>query len=169
MRAAPPAELGDSRGQLANSDVWAAQADIAAHLATWAAVSLVGGGVLALVGQLRGHPTMRAFGLQNAGWGAVDLAIAGVASAGRKTAMRRAPDPGDHDIQSRQRRSLRRTLLVNAGLDVGYVAAGLAGLVWSLRAGPRPAAVGHCCAVVVQGGFLLAFDTLHARALPEDS
>ncbi len=53
---------------------------------------------------------------------------------------------------------LRRVLLVNAGLDVGYLAVGAA-LV--RRARWR----GDGWAVLVQGGFLLVLDATAARAL----
>jgi hypothetical protein len=53
---------------------------------------------------------------------------------------------------------LRTVLLVNAGLDVGYLAAG----TWLVRDG-RWRADG--AAVLVQGAFLLALDSLAALAL----
>jgi hypothetical protein len=57
-------------------------------------------------------------------------------------------------------RPLRRLLLVNAGLDVGYVAAGVA-LVRAGRVRGRDS-VGDGVAVVLQGGFLLVLDLVHA-------
>lgn len=99
-------------------------------------------------------PGQRAFGQQTAAWGAIDLAIAGL-SASRETAL-----PNAH--------RLRKVLLLNAALDVGYVAAGahLAVRRPSLRGRLAPdQAIGHGTAVVVQGALLFAMDLLHARAL----
>ena len=58
---------------------------------------------------------------------------------------------------------LRRVLLVNAALDVGYLAAG-AWLVLAPAARVRGLG-GDGLAVLVQGGFLLVLDSAAARAL----
>ena len=110
-------------------------------LAGWAVGSIAVGAALAL------HPSTRSFGRQTAAWGAVDGAIAWAGS--RKRARTGPPDPA----------RLRRVLLVNAGLDVGYVAGGVA----LVRHG-RWRQDGW--AVVVQGAFLLVLDSTAARALP---
>ena len=109
-------------------------------LGGWAAVSTVGGAVLAA------RPTTRGFGRQTALWGAVDGAIALVGA--QKRATRGPTDPA----------RLRRVLLVNAGLDVGYLAAG----AWLVRDGRWR---GDGAAVLVQGAFLLVLDGTAARAL----
>lgn len=57
--------------------------------------------------------------------------------------------------------ALRRLLLINAGLDVAYVAVGAI-----LLSRPMPRLRGSGLAVVVQGLFLLVFDTLHGFGLP---
>ena len=114
-------------------------------LAGWAAGSVALGGVLLA------DPRSRAFGRQMLLWGAVDGAIA---AAGALSRRRRGPtDPA----------RLRRVLLVNAGLDVGYLAAG----TWLLRGGRLRGAPhrGDGAAVVVQGAFLLVLDTAAALAL----
>jgi hypothetical protein len=96
-----------------------------------------------------------AFGQQSAMWGAVNLAIAGV---GAWRARHHPAEAGP----------LRRTLLINAGLDVGYIAAG-AHLVYhrSTLGGrvTRDAALGHGLAVVVQGTGLLKLDLYYAWRL----
>lgn len=96
-----------------------------------------------------------AFGQQSAMWGAVNLAIAGLG------AWRARHHPA-------QAGPLRRTLLINAGLDVGYVAAG-AHLAYhrSTLGGrvTRDAALGHGLAVVVQGAGLLKLDLYYAWRL----
>jgi hypothetical protein len=114
-------------------------------LGGWAAGSLVTGALLRL------RPATRGFGRQTAAWGAVDGAIALVGA--RRRAAKGPTDPA----------RLRRVLLVNAGLDVGYLAAGLA-LVTAPAARARGLR-GDGLAVLLQGGFLLALDTVAARAL----
>jgi hypothetical protein len=109
-------------------------------LGAWAAGSVVVGGVLAA------RPGTRGLGRQTAAWGAVDGAIALVG------ARRRAGGGPTPPLR------LRRVLLVNAALDVGYVATG----AWLVRDGRWR---GDGIAVVVQGAFLLVLDTVAARAL----
>ncbi len=64
----------------------------------------------------------------------------------------------------REARNLRRLLWINTGLDVLYVAGGLV-LVVTLGA-QNPFMAGSGWGVIVQGGFLLIFDLLHALAVP---
>jgi hypothetical protein len=109
-------------------------------LGTWAAASTAVGAALAI------SPRTRGFGRQTAVWGAVDGAIALVGA--RRRAARGPTDPA----------RLRRVLLVNAALDVGYLAAA----AWLLRDGRWR---GDGAAVAVQGAFLLALDTTAAQRL----
>jgi len=109
-------------------------------LATWAAGSVLVGGALSL------HPRTRGFGRQTAAWGAVDGAIAYAGVRGR-----RRTGPTDPP-------RLRTVLLVNAGLDVGYLALGA-----RMRRSERWRADGS--AVLVQGAFLLLLDTTAAVRL----
>ena len=116
--------------------------DLVRVLGRWGAGSLVVGALLSV------DPRTHGFGRQTAVWGAVDGAIALVAA--RRQAAGRTTDAA----------RLRRVLLVNAGLDVGYVAAG----GWlALRTRWR----GDGLAVVVQGAFLLWLDATAARRLGE--
>ena len=127
-------------------------ASLSRTLAAWGTASLVGGGLLALG---TSHPTTRALGQQTAAWGAINMAIAGIG----------AWRSGAHPARAAQ---LRRTLRVNAGLDVGYIAAGahLAHHRSTLRGRVSPdAARGHGLAVVGQGMALLALDLTYARRL----
>lgn len=109
-------------------------------LGGWAAASVLAGAVLAL------DPRSRSFGRQTAAWGAVDGAIAYAGVRGRR---RRGPTAV---------RRLQRVLLLNAALDVGYVAVGA-----RLARGGRWR--GDGAAVLVQGAFLLVLDTSAALAL----
>ena len=110
-------------------------------LGAWAAASVVTGAVLTA------SPRTRGFGRQTLTWGAVDGAIAWVGA--RRRAAKGPTDPA----------RLRTVLLVNVGLDVGYLAAA----AWLLRDGRWR---GDGAAVAVQGGFLLALDATAAGRLP---
>ena len=114
--------------------------DLTRVLACWAAASVVAGAALSLDRRTRG------FGRQTAAWGAVDGAIAYAGVRGRR---RRGPTSPAR---------LRRVLLVNAGLDIGYLAAGA-----RLVRGDRWR--GDGLAVLVQGAFLLVLDSVAARRL----
>ncbi len=136
---------GDDRG-----------AEVAARLTRWLAAfggaSVLGGAALALAAT---HPTVRAYGQQTAGWGAINLVIAGIGAA-------RA---GAHPARAT---SLRRTLLASAALDVGTIAFGAHMAVHRTTFGGRQspqAALGNGLAVVDQALGLLALDLIHARAL----
>ena len=109
-------------------------------LGGWAAASVLAGAALCLPARTRG------LGRQTVAWGAVDGLIAYVGS--RNRARRGPTDPV----------RLRRVLLVNAGLDVGYLAVGA-------RLLRRPRWRGDGQAVLVQGAFLLALDATAAWAL----
>jgi len=138
-------------------------------LAAWAALSVAGGAHLAF--WHRRDPVVAAFGQQTAAWGAVDGLIALVAArAGRPPpAAPAAPaDPAEPtergDESAGRLRRLGRLLAVNAVLDVGYVAAGLA-LLRRARAGGPARLGGDGPAVVVQGAFLLVLDTTALAAV----
>lgn len=109
-------------------------------LGAWAVGSVALGAVLSVPTRTRG------FGRQTVAWGAIDGAIAYAGVRGR---ARKGPtDPA----------RLRRVLLLNAGLDLGYLAVGtrlVRGTRWR----------GDGLAVLVQGAFLLVLDTTAARRL----
>jgi hypothetical protein len=110
------------------------------------------GGLMALTSS---SPTGRAFGQQTAGWGTINTAIAGFGAWRSRTRPAEAA-------------GLRRTLLVNAGLDVAYVAAGAHLAHHRSTLGGRvtaDAARGHGLAVVVQGLGLMVLDLTYARRL----
>ena len=109
-------------------------------LTAWAAGSVASGALLSL------SPRTRGFGRQTLAWGAVDGAIALVGTRNRR---RRGPTAPER---------LRRVLLVNAALDLGYLGAA----VWLLRDGRWR---GDGAAVAVQGAFLLVLDSAAARRL----
>jgi len=113
---------------------------LTAALGRWAAGSVAAGALLSVPRATRG------FGRQTLAWGAVDGLIAFVGS--RRRAASGPTDPG----------RLRQVLLLNVGLDVGYLAAG----AWLVRDGRWR---GDGAAVLLQGAFLLVLDGTAARAL----
>ncbi|OZD02491.1 hypothetical protein CH275_17660 [Rhodococcus sp. 06-235-1A] len=120
------------------------------RLTMWGGGSVLAGTALAWQGS---SSARRAFGLQTAGWGAIDLAIAGAGALSSKP-----PTAA----------SLSRLLWINAGLDVLYIATGAHIAVRKPRFGRRitaDQALGHGTAVVVQGLALLVLDTTHARMI----
>lgn len=139
------------------ADPWSAEISLARSTVLWGGGSVVAG--LGLAAARRGR-WLTAFGLQNAGWGAVDVAIAAVAERLRVRRMERVGDPYLPQVVADEARRLRRVLLVNVVLDAGYVVGGAA--LWRRRrADPGPA--GASAAIVLQGGFLLIHDALHAH------
>ena len=130
-----------------------------AHLdrvAVWGGASLLAG--LALIASARGGsaPGRMGFGIQTGAWGLINLGIVGVA---RATAAP-VPGPGLAAVLAAED-AWGNTLLVNLGLNVGYIAVGAALAVAAgrgLRSGPSVR--GHGLGVVVQGLGLLALDGL---------
>lgn len=99
---------------------------------------------------VRGNGLLRQAAIQSIAWGAIDAAIGlfGLRSARRQAARGEATAP--------QARRFRLIVLVNAGLDVGYIAGGLA-LV--RQAQGRAGRAGMGVGIIIQGAFLLLFDT----------
>lgn len=141
----------------AGAPIWSFSRSVSIRLLAWGLASVAAG---LLIARSRA-PFRRALGWQSAGWGAIDslIAVFGLWSAARK--QKRAT-PEDAAAQAR---SLRKLLLLNTALDVGYVAGGGA-LAAASR--PRSANRGHGLAIVVQGLFLFVFDLFHALRVPQD-
>jgi hypothetical protein len=119
-------------------------------LGSWAAINAVGGGVLALT--TAGAP--RSFALMSMGWGGVNGALA-------LTAGTTEAPPADLEALLRRQRRLENLFLFNAGLDVGYMFAGL----WMTRladsrnsTGTQERLKGFGYSIVMQGAFLFVFD-----------
>jgi hypothetical protein len=129
---------------------------VARRLLTWSALSVSSGLVL---GRSK-NPVRRGVGEQFTAWGTIDGAIA---LAGWALARRRQRGPGEPEsLQETQQ--LQRLLLVNAGLDVLYVAGGAAILLGRGRTDATWR--GRGLGVLIQGGFLLGFDLWHGLTIP---
>jgi hypothetical protein len=135
-------------------DIWQRERRLARTTVGWGLVSSLAGVGLAAATR---DPWRRSFGLQTAGWGVVDVAIAVAGERWQDRRMRKLPDPHSAAAQDVERVKLRRILLVNVAADVGYVALGLA-----LARDARPRVAGSGVAVVIQGAFLLVHDSIHA-------
>jgi hypothetical protein len=100
------------------------------------------------------------FHQMNVGWGVVNLALAGTSL---RAARRPPATPPDRPTLVRTQLRTENLYLFNAGLDVAYLAAGL---YLRERAASRPTARrqqqlrGYGQSLLLQGGFLLAFDGL---------
>jgi hypothetical protein len=114
---------------------------------------------IAVGAYMRGRSTgsNRYFHEGNAGWNIVNLAIAG----GSLWATSKA-DPASYDLWQTiaEQQKIEKFLLFNAGLDLGYMATGLYLSERSRRFNGRQAdrLKGYGQALLLQGGFLLAFD-----------
>lgn len=124
------------------------------ELSAGAAVSGSVGAALWAWGAAQRRPTAAAFGRQTLAWAVIDTLIA---LAGRRGV---ASPPTDTPSALARARRMRNVTAVNAVLDVGYVAGGLALTRWT-RA-PRATRVADGTAVAIQGAFLLWLDTRHA-------
>jgi hypothetical protein len=102
----------------------------------------------------------RQFGVQTFSWGAIDALLAFFGRRGaRRNAARRERDELSPADELREARRFRAILLLNAGLDVLYIAGGAA-LAWRQRRRDRR---GMGLGIIPQGAFLLAYDCLLAR------
>lgn len=118
-------------------------------LMTWAAASVLTGTMLTVTG---GDDYTRAVGVQNIAWGAIDGVIAGVGYRGvRKQFQLDKPVA----YWQAEERKLRKIFLINAGLDVLYVAAGAA----LMGFGKTDFVRGSGAGVILQGSFLFVFDS----------
>jgi hypothetical protein len=113
----------------------------------WGLANMAAGAGLAL----SRNQVVRHMGIQALVWGAIDTALA---FFGRRDALA-APARGD-DPRAVAGRD-RMIVLINAGLDIGYVLSGL----WLIRTAKRRAErVGMGAGIVPQGLFLFGLDSL---------
>ncbi|MDQ2771557.1 MAG: hypothetical protein M3Y54_13790 [Bacteroidota bacterium] len=124
-------------------------------LGGWAVGNLVVSGIAA--GQTEG--STHYFHQMNLGWGAINLALAGVGYLGARRAARQPTPSRAGNVRAQLR--TENLYLFNAGLDVAYLATG----VYLLEKGRNPTAPGssdrwrgYGQSLLLQGGFLLLFD-----------
>ena len=134
-------------------------------LGSWALVNLIWGGIGA--SQAKGEA--KAFHQMNAYWNLVNLAIAGFGywQAGQEALVL------DFWASILAQHSIEKILLLNAGLDLAYLAMG-GYLIERGRRKEKEQWVGFGKSIVLQGAFLLLFDVIlyafhhsHGTELPE--
>lgn len=119
------------------------------RLLVWAVASILAGAVCSAWRRRSAAPSLWLHaGIQSAAWGAVDLAIVGLAWGGL----------GLRDLAGAI--ALDRFLWLNVGLDVGYAMVGATLLLFGLREPKRLGLVGAGLAVIVQGVALAVLDLL---------
>ncbi|MCU0493624.1 MAG: hypothetical protein MUD01_18710 [Chloroflexaceae bacterium] len=123
----------------------------------WGVGNSIGGLLLLLVPSA----FWRQFGMQAFSWGAIDAALAVFGRRGtRKKAARYAIGQLNDEAMHKEANRFRQILLINAGLDVLYIASGL---FTAARYADRPGRRGMGLGIAVQGLFLLIYDALLAR------
>lgn len=122
-------------------------------LGTWATANILVGAIGASQSK---NPEIKAFHQMNLGWGVINL---GLATSGYWTATHTNPSGLDWWGSMTEQQQTERIFLFNAGLDAGYIMAGL----WlkeraknSIRHTDRLRGFGK--SILVQGAFLLVFD-----------
>lgn len=121
-------------------------------LGSWAVGNMATGAILA--GQRKGED--RYFYLMNIGWNAVNL---GLATVGYLNAIHTDPSSFDISTTITQQYNIEKILLLNTGLDVGYMLGGLYLMERSKNNNKNPERLkGFGKSIVLQGGFLFAFD-----------
>ncbi|MFN1835848.1 DUF6992 family protein [Balneola sp. MJW-20] len=119
-------------------------------LGSWATVNIISGAI----GTLKSSGSTKYFHQMNAGWNLVNFAIAGASLYSLSTT-----DPfslSSSEIFGKMN-NLDKFLLLNAGLDLGYIATG----AWLWERGLRKGSerlTGYGKSLMMQGGFLLIFD-----------
>ncbi len=141
--ASTPSSLSALQTLFGNLEPGFAGSQISKRLLVWA-IPWMGASVLGL--WLSSSDSQKGFWGMSGAWGFVNSAIALIGLLGAET---------------QDYAALRTTLWINAGLDVLYVASGL-----YLLSRTEETWRGAGTAILIQGGFLLVFDVLHALLVP---
>lgn len=123
-------------------------------LGTWAVGNIATGALLA--GQRQGED--KYFHIMNIGWNAVNL---GLATVGYLNAINGDPTSFDMAATIQQQYNIEKILLLNTGLDVGYMLGGLYLMERSKNNNKNPERLkGFGKSIVLQGAFLFTFDLI---------
>ena len=145
-----------------NYNIWEFQSSLSRRLLIWSFVSMVIGVIL----QTPRDRFTGGLGKQFAAWGLIDAMIA---IFGERTAKKRATqltDPLATNIMEHESRKLHTLLLINTGLDVGYI---IGGTTLALTKGKNdPGWRGHGIGVIIQGAFLFFFDLIHTLKIERE-
>lgn len=125
------------------------------RLLVWGAASVLTGSALLawLFAGSRRSKLLEQFAVQTAGWGVVEIVLAGMA--------RTALAPRDFAGATR----LDRLLWLNIGLDAGYILVGLALVTTGWYLGRRLGLLGAGTGIIVQGGALAVLDLMLATQI----
>jgi hypothetical protein len=136
-------------------NIWEFQSILSRRLLLWSIISIFG----ALILQIPRSRFTSGMGIQFSAWGLIDAIIAVFGDRSAKQRAARLPDPLAKDIVDRESQKLYKILLVNTGLDIGYM---LGGSALSLTKGKAdPGWRGHGIGIIIQGAFLFIFDLVH--------
>jgi carboxylesterase len=141
-------------------NIWNFQISLSRRLLVWAAVSAAAG--LVLIVSTAGF--WDGFGIQALAWGAIDGLIAGFGLWMSRRRRKSLPDAGEPERMEGESRKLRRTLWINTGLDILYIAGGI--VLAATLGSSNPAWRGHSWGIILQGAFLFFFDLIHAQSVP---
>lgn len=123
-------------------------------LGSWAVVNMVSG----IYGWTRFEGDRKYFSQMNFFWNTVNLSIAGFALHNNHNTDLSLMEAGDV-IQKHM--NLEKILLINSGLDLGYIGTGLLLKHFSTKNENRKDLLrGYGNSLVLQGGFLLVFDSV---------
>lgn len=140
-------------------DIWTFQRRVSQRLFLWSGLSIfIGLGLLFVKDNF-----WTGFASQAIVWGLID---AGIAVFGQRGAQKRRAKLSPRNprlVEANETRTLRRTLQVNAVLDLVYVAVGL----WLALARAESLLQGVGWGVIVQGIFLFVFDLTHIFLTPK--
>ncbi|MEN0051644.1 MAG: hypothetical protein AAF806_31560 [Bacteroidota bacterium] len=132
-------------------------------LGTWAIGNIAAGSILAS----RQEGEAKYFNQMNAGWNAINLVIAGFGYYG---AMKMDAAGLDLYGSIEEQYKIQKILLFNAGLDIGYMLGGAYLIERSKNAADNPERLkGFGKSIVLQGGFLFAFDLITYFTLAADN
>ena len=136
-------------------NIWDFQSNLSRRLLLWSIISIFGGMVL----QIPKNRFVSGMGIQFSAWGLIDAIIAIFGERAAKKRAAQLPDPLISEIVDSESHKLYKILLVNTGLDVGYM---LGGSAVSLTKGKiDPGWRGHGIGIIIQGAFLFIFDLVH--------
>ena len=119
-------------------------------LGSWATLNIISG----TVGFYKSNGSTKYFHQMNAAWNLVNLGIAGI---GYRGALNTKTDLS-YETSIYKMQNFEQLLLINAGLDLLYIGSG----VWLWKNGLNknsPRKIGYGKSIILQGSFLLLFDT----------
>lgn len=136
-------------------NIWQFYRLVTGRLLRWGVASVIAGLLL----QRHRDPLWKGIGAQSAGWGLIDALIALVGGISTQNKIASLANPGDEQVQQKEKSNFKMILWANAAVDVLYVLGG----AWVARRDKGDGVMrGHGLGIILQGSFLFVFDFLHA-------